>query len=240
MKYLFIILILFPLTIFSQSKYKNVDKPFFIGLNFSPDYSYRHLTQLDKTLTDEQWNTSKNLEDSLYISKYGYTTGVAFGYQINKKLSIETGLIYSNKGYKTISINTIYDYYKSPEKAQNILSFYYLSIPVKASLTFFDSKFQLIAGLGTTVDFLLKTTVETIPDNPTTEFPVHTTELDYAYNKTNLTPMVSIGLKYNITDRMSLRAEPTFRYSVLNIDDKSYRATYFWSAGLNVGVYIGL
>lgn len=240
MKQLLIILILLPLTIFSQSTDPIGNSRFFIGATFSPNYAYRNLTQIDKTITDDQWNDAKSVEDSIYIPKFGYTTGVAFGYQINKKLSIETGFQYSNKGYRTISIETVYDFSKPPEKARNILNFHYLGIPLKANLTFFDKKFQLLVGLGATLDILVKTTAKTIPDNPTSEFPIKTTDIDYAYNKTNLSPTASIGLKYNITDRMSLRAEPTFRYSLLNIDDKSYAATHFWSAGLNIGFYIGL
>ena len=237
---LLILLTLLPLTTLSQSTDTITSRRFFIGLTFSPDYCYRTLTQNDETITDEQWNNAKNIEDSIDIPKFSYTTGITFGYQINKRFGIETGILYSNKGYRTVSIATIYDFSKPPENARHIINYSYLDIPLKANLTFLDKKLQLLLGIGTTLNILIKTTVKTIPDSPTDDFPLQTTDIDYEYNKINLSPTANIGLIYNINNRMSLRTEPTFRYSVLNIDDKSYKATHFWSVGLNIGFYVGL
>lgn len=59
-----------------------------------------------------------------------------------------------------------------------------------------------------------------------------------SYNRFNISPMVSIGLDYRLTDKMSLRIEPTFRYGLLKIIDSPITA-YLFNAGLNVGYYIG-
>ena len=47
-------------------------------------------------------------------------------------------------------------------------------------------------------------------------------------------------LKYNINDRINLRAEPTFRYGLLNTDSKTYEYTHLWTAGLNISFNYGL
>lgn len=240
MKHVLIILLFLPLTLFSQATDITEKGKFFIGLNFSPDYSYRHLIQNGDDFSDMEWKYVKNIQDSIFIPKYGYTAGIAFGYHINKMLNIETGIIYSNKGYKTISTETVYDFYRPPENAQSILDYTYLGIPLKANVIFFDERFQLIMGFGATLDILLRKSVKIIPDNPTTRFPIQKKYIDYDYNKINISPIVSIGMKYNITHRMSLRAEPTFRYSVLKLDDKSYVETHLYSVGLNIGFYLAL
>ena len=240
MKQLVVILLFLPLTLLSQSSDIPVNKKFFIGLNFSPDYSYRHLTKNEDDFTDGEWKYVKNIQDSIFIPKYGYTAGISFGYQINKKVNIETGIVYSNKGYKTISTETVYDFYRPPEKAQSILSYTYLGIPLKANFIFFDDRIQLIMGVGATLDILLRKSVKVTPDNPTDRFPIQKKYIEYDYNKINVSPIVSIGVKYDITSRMSLRAEPTFRYSILKLDDKSYVETHLWNAGLNIGFYLAL
>lgn len=190
------------------------------------------------TLTNNQWNSIINAEDSLIIPKKGMTACFAISYRISKKLEIETGIQYSNKGYQTISMLTMYDITKPPENAQNIMNFSYFDIPLKANLSLLDKRFQFLIGAGVTLNVHSKTSATTVPDNPTQEFYIQTYVSDYPYNKINITPTVNIGIKYNLSEIVSLRAEPTFRYSILNIDKKSYKATYLWSAGLNLGFYI--
>lgn len=240
MRLLLVFLIACPLVTFSQSTETMVNKNFFVGLTFSPDFCYRTIVQNDKTMTDEQWNTAKNIEDSVDTPKFGYTTGLAFGYQIGKRISLESGLYYSNKGYRTISIATLYDINQPPANARHIFSFSYLDIPLKANVILLDQKFQFVIGIGAALNILLKASEKAIPDNPTTEFPIETTEIDYEYNKINLSPMASLGLLYHLSNRLSVRVEPTLRYSLINIDDDSYKSTHFWSTGLNVGIYVSL
>jgi len=213
-----------------------------IGVNFSSDYCYRTLTKNDNSISDSLWIYAKHIEDSIEIAKFGYTIGISFSYQFNKRLSAEIGIQYSNKGYKTIPIETLSvdesgNIFFS-ERATNYLSFLYLDIPVKANYVFFQKRTQLITSLGVTLNILQTTRFKSISETTSEEFV--TSADDYPYKKINLSPFVSAGLVYNVSDKINLRFEPSFRYSIFGIDDKSYENRHFWSMGLNLGFYYKL
>lgn len=113
----FLIVILLSNSAFGQDKVAGKNRRFFIGVNFSPDYCYRSLSKNIDSISNSKWNYAKNIEDSVEIPKLGYTAGINFGYQIKSWLSIETGLQYSDKGYKTIPVTTVYDFSHDPEIA---------------------------------------------------------------------------------------------------------------------------
>jgi len=219
----------------------NKNRKFSIGINISPDYCYRTLTKKDKSLSDSVWNFAKHIEDSIYAAKFGYTAGVNLAYEFNKHWAAEVGIQYSNKGYKTIPIKTgLIDLYGNITytKATNIANYIYLDIPLKAIYTFFDKRLQLVIGIGATFNYLLKAIDKSIPEDAS--LLVTNTVSNYPYNKINFSPTISAGVKYKINDRMNLRIEPTYRYGILSIDDKSYKSIHLWSYGLNIGYYYKL
>jgi hypothetical protein len=235
-------LLLLNFSVFGHEKNDTLfskQRRFSIGINTSPDYCYRALTKNDNSISDVIWNSAKNYEDSIEKPKFGYTFGINFCYQITKRVSIEAGIQYSNKGYKTIPIETISSIdFTRVGKAKNIISHKYFDFPVKVTYIFFDKRIQFIASLGVTLNALVKTSIYSIPeDKSKNEF---NTEIDYPYEKINLSPTFSAGIKYKLKERMNLLAEPTVRYSILNIDQKSYKSTHLWNLGLNIGYYYEL
>ncbi len=162
-----------------------------------------------------------------------------FYYQIKKRISIETGIQYSRKGYQTIPFPTVYDFNYDPAIATNYIYFTYLDFPLQANYTFLKSKLQIIASVGAVFNYLLKVSNKTIPEASTALFQTQTHISNYPYNKINISPTVGLGIKYNINDRINLRAEPTFRYGLLNTDSKSYAFTHLWTTGLNISFSYG-
>ncbi|MEI6123295.1 MAG: outer membrane beta-barrel protein [Bacteroidota bacterium] len=239
MKRLLFLIFLLPAILHGQNSTSIKNRKFFIGVNFSPDYSYRFITKNDKSISSDQWTHIKNLEDSIYKPSFGFTTGLNFYYQINKLLSIETGFQYSHKGYQTIPFPTVYDFNYDPAIATNYIYFTYLDFPLRVNFTFLKSKLQIITSAGAVFNYLLQTRSKTVPETPTANFQTQINISKYHYNKINISPTVSLGLKYNINKRINLRAEPTFRYGLLNTDSKSYAFTHLWSAGLNISFNYG-
>lgn len=240
MKWLLFITFFLPTVLHGQDTTTTKNRKFFIGVNFSPDYCYRYITKNDNSIANDQWTRIKNLEDSIYKPTFGYTTGLNLVYRIKQRLSVETGIQYSRKGYKTIPILTVYDFNLNPEKATNYIYFHYLDIPLKANLSFLKSKLQIVTSFGTVLNYLLQVSSRTVPETPTASFQTQTHISKYSYNKINLSPTVSAGLKYNINDKINLRAEPTFSYGLLNTDSKSYAFTHLWTTGLNLSFNYGL
>lgn len=234
-------LLLSSFSVYGQEKNDTLSskqRRFSIGVNISPDYCYRTLTKNDKSISDSVWKFAKNLEDSIEKPKFGYTFGINFCYQITKRVYAEFGIQYSNKGYKTIPILTTSSIDPEGVIATNILNFSYLDFPLKASFTFFDKRIQLMTSIGATLNVFSKTNLHTIPEDKSID-DFHTS-IDYTYEKINLSPTISAGLKYKLNQRMNLQAEPTFQYAIKNIDEKSYKSTHLWNFGLNFGYYYKL
>jgi len=153
MKKLFLFLILgcFPLAIFCQDEDSTKPKKFLIGFSFSPDYSFRTLKYAG--------NNSDYLvkyRDSIEIPKFGFTTGFNFGYIVNKKLIIVTGLLFSDKGENTIRLTDFRTLTPDPSIPKYLSFKYhylYIDIPIKANYFLINNrtKFFLSGGISTNV-----------------------------------------------------------------------------------------
>jgi hypothetical protein len=235
---LILIFTLFSIISFGQDTI--VQHKLFIGLNFSPDYCYRSLTKNDQSISESSWNRAKNLEDSIEKPKFGFTTGINFYYFINERFSIESGIFYSLRGYKTIPlpilIITSSGNIDFSEKASLISNYSYLDFPLKVNYTFFKNRVRMIVGLGATLNVLLKARFSSDPPEILeSAFALTDGHGKYTGNKINISPTVSIGLQYELNEKMNLRIVPTFRYGLLGLDDKSYKTIHLWNAGINVG-----
>ncbi len=242
-----VIIYLFLLSSFSvsgQEKTAIKDKRFFIGINVSPDICYRTMVNPENASPDQ---THLNIfRDSIEVPKFGYTAGLNFSYRINKRLNIQTGIQYSNKGFKTIPVNYYdryfilsYTYYRylPREKAIYISNYSYVDFPLTVNYSFLSTRLQIITSLGLVVNWWQQTTIKIIPDPSNTAwdtFKSITYDSDESYNRIDLSSAIGIGVKFNINDRMNFRAEPTFRYGLIN------SFTHLWSAGINFGYYVAL
>lgn len=227
------------LTFFSHSQESDSikSKKFYLVTSFSPDYCYRSLTKNDKTLSENSWLFAKNIEDSIDIAKISFSTGIMFGYELNNKFAIELGVHYSNKGWKTIPVWTIYDWNKDPERATIIYNFKFIDIPLKLKYCLYSNKkIQSSIGLGIVMNFLVETSAHVIPEKPTLSFREKTYVMDYPYNKVYFSPTLNLGFAYKLSPRVNFTFEPTFRYSLTIIDEKAYKGTHLWNIGLNIGV----
>ena len=97
MRKLLLFLAFLPNVIFCQTVEVSKSNKLLVGLCFSPDYCYRKLV----TNNSSSYAFLKESRDSMEIPKFGFTTGLSFLYKINKRISIELGLQFSNKGEKT-------------------------------------------------------------------------------------------------------------------------------------------
>ena len=101
-----------------QTKYSKI----LIGFNFSPDYNYRALKNNDGKAMNDVIIESRNKNE---IAKFGYTTGLNLLFNCAKNWAFETGIQYSNDGYKTenqeLSFGTPDE--TQPIKAQFIYSY---------------------------------------------------------------------------------------------------------------------
>ncbi len=234
-------LILTALNTFGQIKTKDVIqsdfKRFQIGINFSPDICFRTLKINENHSTS---NLVLNQRNKIETMKFGYTSGLNVCFSITKFIGMETGIQYSNKGYQTkfIDLTSNQPDPSIPNKIKIIYNFHFIDIPLKVNFTLGKKKVRFFSSVGLTANILIKETQTSI-----LVFSNHTDKqtqpTSYDYNKTNISPTISLGIDYKINNRMNLRVEPTFRYGVLKIINAPLTG-YLYNGGLNISYYFGL
>jgi len=238
MKILLIFLTLFPLTTLCQSKDTTKTKRIAIGLTFSPDYSYRILRP-DAT---SKWRADRR--DNLEIPKFGFTTGLSLLFQLNRNLTLETGLQYSNKGEKTknysLTWNTLSEHedLALPTKNTFIYHYNYLDIPIKVNYNILTNrlKFFISGGLSTNIFLFQKTTTILEYSDGHTKTNKSTGS---GLSRINFAAVAGLGINYELTNSLTFRIEPSYRRSITSIINAPIKG-YLYSAGLNTGIYYKL
>lgn len=193
-----------------------------IGLNVSPDYCYISISSIYE------------------IPKAGLTTGLNAVCNFNKRVGLETGLHYSNKGFQTkmIDLNYFEPDPLAPTKAKFIYNLNFIDVPLKANFTFGSRKIRFFTSVGLTTNFLIKetqTNVKVYSDRTDIET---INQADNGTRSVNLSPNLSFGIDYKLNDNSHLRVEPTFRSAIFKMVDTGSPGNLI-SAGLNISYYLG-
>ena len=154
---------------------------------------------------------------------------------------LETGVQYSNKGYPTKNQDLVFAQPDPslPLRAKFVYNFHYIDIPVKINLRLGDGRIQFIPGVGFSADIFIEETVKSINEFSNGKKEQKTENSTHNISSINISPMISLGVSYIINNKMSIRAEPTYRYGILKIIEAPV-TEYLWNAGLNIGFYYGL
>ena len=205
------------------------EKGFSLGIHFSPDLCNGRLKGLDDREITSFWLNDINKYKKV---KFGFRIGINTCYRLSKSFSIETGLQYSNEGFRSTGSDIVYGdmidprygfIYTSQSAKLSIPSpdYHYLNIPLQANYYFGKNK-SFLVGFGVITGFLLKTSIQS--DN---------------FNPISLSPTLSFGIEPQITEKMFLRFEPQFRYALTSVIDEAVIA-YLWSIGLKISYYYKL
>ena len=239
---------------FGQDSLKSVPsnefKQVFVGVNISPDYCYRTLTNTDDNPFNSFITDFRNNDEK---AKYSYTAGLNIYYKISKCTGFEAGVQYSNKGYQSKTddltfgdlIDPRYGFVYAtiqgpvPTTARFIENYNYLDIPLRAIFSLGKKKLSFVASIGITANILLKATETVILEYENAASKRERNAQSYNFKKINLSPTISLGADYKISKRLNLRAEPTFRYGILTIIDAPI-SEYLWNGGINISCYYKL
>lgn len=239
---LLIILTLIPLTTFCQSKDTINKKKIEIGLIFSPDYCYRSLQPDPST----QWSEGiASRRDSFEIPKFGYTTGAGVLFSLTNKITLETGLLFSDKGEKT-KYHHLTTGSPDPllgEKIRFVYHYLYLDVPVKANYFVLMGKVKLFLSAGISANIFLTQKTSSIIEysDGSTARNNSTGFINDFYSKVNLAAIAGVGINYGLTSRLNLRIEPVYRRSITSITaSPSSIKGYLYSIGINTGIYYRL
>ncbi|TND08370.1 MAG: hypothetical protein FD123_2166 [Bacteroidetes bacterium] len=215
------------------------------GANISADYCYRILGNNDGSSSSAMIMDTRN---SFERPKLGYTGGVNLCYNFSGHFGIETGVQYSNKGYRsyfdfpdTITdprLILMYTAYAGPTPAKVTVTYnhVYLDVPVRIIFSCGEKNIRFVSSIGATTNILLQATQKSVAEYENGDIERNTQDLQDDYKMLNISPTISAGVDYRINDKINLRAEPTFRYGLLKIIDTPITG-YLWNAGLNITCY---
>ncbi|HZY25308.1 MAG TPA: outer membrane beta-barrel protein [Bacteroidales bacterium] len=239
MKLLLTLLTLIPLTLFCQNPATPKKVEFSIGLTFSPDYCYRTL-KTDGSIAIYKWAAESR--DTFEIPKFGYTTGLNFAVKFNKRFSLETGLLFSDKGEKTKRLSDLHAIKPDstmPTAVTFIYRYIYIDIPIKVNFYILTKRAKLfvMAGISPNIFLSQKTTsiIEYRDGHKNTDNSWH----HEGYTIIDLTVIAGLGFSYDLSNKLSFSLEPTYRRSITPINDGGIRS-YLYSIGLTTGLYYKL
>jgi hypothetical protein len=241
MRLLLAFLTIIPLTTLCQNVDTIETKKLSIGLSFSPDYSYRIL----KPDASGKWIAE--IRDTLEIPKFGYTTGLNIALKINKRITLEMGFLYSDKGEKTKSFTPIWVSPAGqpdpdpdlPSKITYFNHYIYLDFPVKANYYLLTQRVKFFLTAGISPNIFLKHSVTSICEYNDGHTSTKTSLGNNGFTKINLAFIAGLGLGYDLTKKLNLIIEPTYRRSITPIIDAPIKG-YLYSFGLNTGLYYNL
>jgi len=225
--------------VFSQDVQTNTDTPskFRVGIIAQPNLTYRRLFKIEN---DDFLDLIINDRNEREIPKLGYNFGLNTEFKIADHFKLETGLNYSNKGYRTKKIVAITS---QPEFSHFKISYahHYIEVPLVLSYIVGKNKLKLISSIGVSMNVLVSSKRKSILyyENSSNEIAYSNMNNEFVtYKKFNLTPTISIGAEYQINAKTSIKVQPTFNYSILKIIDAPISA-HLWSSGIQFGYYIG-
>jgi hypothetical protein len=229
---LLFILIFIPFVAFSQNADSTKTRRISIGLTYSPDYSYRIL----KPNTSSEWIAT--LRDSLEIPKYGFTTGLNIAFKINKRISLEAGILYADKGYKTIKLTgtTVVPEPSLPTTISNNYQYIYLDIPLKINYYLLTHRTKLYVTAGLSPNIYIKQKTKSTGEHADGHTSISSFSTNDGNSKINLATMVGFGASYDLTKSLYFKVEPIYRRSITPFESTSLKQ-HLYSAGANVGVY---
>ena len=152
---------MFPIILQCQETDNNLSK-FSLGISFSPEYSYRILKA-----KEDKYEGLVAMSDSMVEPKFGFTTGIQIRYDILKRLSIESGIQFTDKGSRMTVSNFVAAEPDDPvlenlESVTTVEKIYYIEVPLKANYKIISGKFSLSFFDGLSANLFLDNKTKSI------------------------------------------------------------------------------
>ena len=197
---------------------------FDLQIEASPNYSFRTFKN------NSDLNITSNDE-----SKFGYTLSLKSGFRIVQNFHIVTGLEYNNKGYKS-NITYTDEQYNIIETF-GTLDFIFLEIPLYLKYQFSFSNFHLSPIIGMSYGRLVG--LKAHYDNESTKATKDEIR-DSGFNRDVINLHVGLELRYQISEKISIKIEPKADYTVTDLykGKDNLIISHLYIIGLNTGLII--
>jgi hypothetical protein len=210
---------------------------FQVGAIGSVDMCYR---TLENKKREPSIDNLIQLENENQTFKFGYHAGIGFCINASKHFGMETGVIYSNRGYETKLQNFIYS---SPEpgmptQGRSIYNYNYIDVPLKANFFAGNRKVRFYCSVGVVTNILIsqnETFVKKYEDGHT-DYQVF--ETNWPFERVVFSGTIAAGIDVKFTEQLNLRISPNFSHNIGRFMDAPISG-YLWNAGLSAEFYFG-
>jgi hypothetical protein len=208
---------------------------FSIGVNFSPNYSYRVLNYSD------EWQSTVDSREEYEQGSFGFNTGVVAHYSFLERLEVELGVQYSRQAHMFTDV-PLYDFIEDRilGKADTQFRYHYIEIPLRVNYHFMVKKVFGYITAGISVNTFLNDESKTWVTYDNGETEVVTGETSIAdFNEVAFGIIGGAGIAYKVTNRFDIRLEPLFRYSLTPLAEAPIDQ-HNYSIGCQVGISMRL
>ena len=191
-----------------------------IGLTQSIDLGYR----LSSANSASIW--MKNISDSIEKPTLANSSAVKFQFDLNKKITLRTGIVFSQKGYQYKSGSLVgFDLYKE--------QFSFIEVPFQALYKFGQKKNIPYISIGTSVGYLIKSQAFYTLENSTNEVKM---DLTTDFPKFQINGIIGLGMSFSLNQKWNLISELNYSQALYSISSGPLKKQLF-SAGINIGLF---
>ena len=191
-----------------------------IGLTQSIDLGYRFSSANSASI----W--MKNISDSIEKPTLANSSAVKFQFDLNKKITLRTGIGYAQKGYQYKSGSLAgFDLYKE--------QFSLIEVPVQVLYKFGQKKNIPYISIGTSAGYLIKSQAFYTLENCTDEVKMDlTTDL----SKFQINGILGLGMSFSLNQKWNLISELNYSQALYSISSGPLKKQLF-TAGINIGLF---
>jgi len=200
------------------------------GLYLSPTINYRTLT------SNAPNNLVKEIRDKEEIAGLSYRAGGTFNYRISDKMALQSGLILSNRVFKTAKQALVWSESNASNPTEAYISqqYFYLDIPLKLKYTFLTQKRLEVfvsGGINTALFFLYNNKNHV---NVSGNWEVSTNQSSNL-SSINFLAEIESGIEYKFNSKLKFRTALFFIHGITPTNANLKTKEFLYSGGLNFG-----
>lgn len=228
-----LLLLLAPFAASGQDEEATKPKKLMVGLSFSPDYCFRTL----KAESSHQFIVEERNETE--IPKVGFTAGAELLWQVHKRMDLQTGVYYSNKGYKTDkhSLTWTSSDPNFPVNYQIRYRYQYFDIPVRVNYYILTSKLKVFVTGGIVTNVFNRQQTKLILEEADGSDRSTLSDTDLGFSAITISALTGIGIFYPVSKSFSFKIQPVFSQSLTALKRSTDLKEKLYSAGVEVGFY---
>jgi len=206
---------------YSQNKETSKSSKFSLGICQSFDLAYRFSSSYDNKSI---W--IKEISDTIESSILTNSSAIKFQYDLNKKITLRTGIVYAQKGYQYKSGSLVgFDLYKE--------HFSFIEVPVKVLYKFGQKKNIPYISIGTSAGYLIKSQAIYSLENSDKEVRM---DLTSDLSKFQINGILGLGMSFSLDQKWNLVSELNYSQALYSISSGPLKKQLF-TAGINIGLF---